>query len=65
MFQQWQAFWRWSWVLVRAGTGWTGWRCGWVVLFMCLVEGGGDFVATFGKNNPFFVATFQVLPLTL
>jgi hypothetical protein len=55
-------FWRWSWVLVRAGTGWTGgaWL-GWV----CLYVSSEDFVATFGKNNPFFVATFQILSLTL
>jgi len=34
--------WRWSWVLVRAGTGWTGgaWL-GWVCL-CCLTGGGGD-----------------------
>jgi len=58
-------FWRWSWVLVRAGTGWTGgaWL-GWV-LFLLFEGGRGGFVATFSKNNPFFVATFQILSLIL
>ena len=54
-------FWRWSGVLVWSGNWQGGGCCGRGCFFVCL----WNFVATFGKNNPFFVATFQILSLTL